>query len=84
MQNFYILYLIISGSSFTAVELCNSGLFSIRLFSMGLNKRQLALFRNKRVFTVVLLEVCTLIYFTDYITRFISTTHCKLYRMYHN
>ena len=48
----------ICGSSFSTIALCNSNLFGWRVFSMGLSRRQLAVFRNKRIFSVVFLEVC--------------------------
>ena len=47
----------ICGSSFSAVSLCNSYLFQLDTFSMGLSRKQMAIFRNKRIFSVVLLEV---------------------------
>ena len=47
----------ICGSSFSVFALCNSYLFRLRIFSMGLSQRQKALFRNQRIFSVVLLEV---------------------------
>ena len=47
----------LSGSSFSMIELCNSYLFHLKTFSMGLSRRQKSVFRNKRVFSVVLLEV---------------------------
>lgn len=48
---------ILFGSAFTAIEICNSNLFSLSVFNMGLNRRQKALFKNQRVFSTVLLEV---------------------------
>ena len=47
----------ICGSSFSVVALANSYLFQLEMFSMGLSKKQRAMFRNKRIFSVVLLEV---------------------------
>ena len=57
-ENLRMLYLlsIISGSSFSAIELCNSNIFQLSKFNMSLTKSQKARFRNKRVFSVVLLE----------------------------
>ena len=54
-----IIYIItfICGSSFSTISLCNSYLFQLNIFSMGLSKKQLAIFKNKRIFSVVLLEV---------------------------
>ena len=48
---------IIFGSAFTAIEICNSNLFYLSVFNMGLNRRQKALFKNQRLFSTVLLEV---------------------------
>ena len=47
----------VSGSSFSAIALLNCYLFSLDMFSMGLSKQQSASFQNKRIFSVVLLEV---------------------------
>lgn len=35
-------------SSYSAVQLCNSNLFDLNIFNMGLNRRQLALFKYVR------------------------------------
>ena len=48
---------ILFGSSFTAIEVCNSNLFHFPIFNMNLNRRQKALFKNKRIYSSVLLEV---------------------------
>ena len=52
------LYLIslICGSSFSAIELCHSHLFGLKVFDMGLNSRQRSIFKNKRIFSIVALE----------------------------
>ena len=57
-QHVKFLYLlcVISGNAFIAVGLCNSNLFGLFLFDLGLNKRQLAVYKNKRIFSIVLLE----------------------------
>ena len=57
-QNIKYLYFvsIIFGSSFTAIELSNCGLFCLNKCNMGLNKHQLAIFANKRLFSVILFE----------------------------
>ena len=47
---------VLSGSAFTAVELCNSGILSINAFQMGLPRRERAIFKNKKFFSVVLFE----------------------------
>ena len=49
---------VITGSSFSAVSLLNSNLFQWPMFGMGLSKFHRQMFRNKRFFSVVLLEVC--------------------------
>ena len=48
---------ILFASAHTAVEICNSNLFYLSVFNMGLNRRQKALFKNQRIFSTVLLEV---------------------------
>ena len=48
---------VISGSAFSAVTLLNSNLFRLNAFSMGLARFHRKIFRNKRFFSVVLLEV---------------------------
>ena len=48
---------VICGSAFSAIEICNSNLFHLNLFNMGLNRRQKALFKNQRIFSTVMLEV---------------------------
>ena len=53
---FLYLFSIFTGSSFTAIEFCNSGLFGLYHFNMGLNKRQLLIFRNKRLYSIILFE----------------------------
>ena len=47
---------ILFGSSFAAVDICNSNIFHLRMFNMGLNKRQQALFKNQRILSIVLFE----------------------------
>ena len=56
---------ILFGSAFTAVEICNSHLFNLSLFNMGLNRRQKALFKNKRIFCTVLMEVKYFVFVFD-------------------
>ena len=48
---------ILTGSAQSTVLVCNSNLFLLKRFNMGLNKRQLAIFKNKRIFGTVLVEV---------------------------
>ena len=55
LRSFYLLCIIL-GSSFTAIELCNTYLFSLSIFSMSLNRRQKAIFKNQRIYSTVLLE----------------------------
>ena len=47
---------ILSGSAFAAVDICNSNIFHISLFNMGLNQRQQAMFKNQRILSIVLME----------------------------
>ena len=58
-QNITTLYLlsIITGSSFTSVELCTSNLFNQDKFSMPLDQLKLDKFQNKKAYTMVLGEV---------------------------
>eukprot|EP01084_Bolivina_argentea_P076852 139328_1 len=46
----------ITGSSFSAVSMLNSHLFSLDLFSMGLSQRNIGYFHTKRVYSIVLIE----------------------------
>ena len=55
------------GSSFTAVELMNSNLFELYLFSMDLSKEQMHRYMAKRIYSIVFLEV--LLYFLLYLLR---------------
>jgi len=56
--NTKLLYLvsILTGSSFTAIELFNSNLFGFSQFDMGLTRTELMSYQYKRVYSVVLLE----------------------------
>ena len=47
---------ILFGSAHSAVVMCNCNIFQIRVFDMGLNRRQRAIFKNKRLFSTVLME----------------------------
>ena len=49
---------VISGSSFSAIDLFNSNLFSHPTFDMGLTKHDYIGFKYKRVYSIVLLENC--------------------------
>ena len=53
-----ILYMfaILCGSSFAAVDICNSNVFHLSIFNMGLNKRQKAIFKNQRILSIVFFE----------------------------
>ncbi len=48
---------IITGSSFTAIELFNSNLFGLPQFDMDLTRTELMGYQYKRVYSIVLLEV---------------------------
>ena len=56
LQSLYTLS-ILFGSAFAAIEICNSNLFHLSVFNMKLSRRQKAVFRNKRMFSTVLLRV---------------------------
>ena len=62
-----ILYIfsIFTGSSFTAVELLNSNLFQLNIFSMDLSKNQLIGFEAKKIYSIVLIEVKKFICFSQ-------------------
>ena len=47
---------IVLGSAFAAVDVCNSNIFHLQMFNMGLNQRQQATFKNQRILSTVLLE----------------------------
>ena len=53
-----VLYMItiLFGSAFAAIDICNSNLFHLSIFNMGLNKRQRAIFKNQRILSTVLFE----------------------------
>ena len=57
--NMKILHLsiFISGSAFSAVELCNSYLFQLPLFSVGVSQRDTVFFKNQRIFTILVGDV---------------------------
>ena len=57
LKALYFLAILLGGSTFTAVKICNSNLFYFNVFNMGLTNRQKSLFKNKRLFSTVLLEV---------------------------
>ena len=80
-----ILYLltIITGSAFGAVELCDSHLFQLEVFSLDLPKRHKQVFKNQRIFSIVLLEnipqfILQLIYLTIFTTN-VSTNNSEAY-----
>ena len=52
-----LLFSIVSGSSFTAIEVMNSELFHLYPFSMGLSMEQYHRYMARRVYSVVILEV---------------------------
>ena len=53
----YNLYLIglaaLSGSAFSAIEICNSQAFGVEIFSMGLTQRHLKAFNGSRLFVAL-------------------------------
>ena len=58
-SNVQLLYFlsIFTGASFTAIELVNSNLFQLEVFSMDLTREQLIRFRAKSVYSIVFMEV---------------------------
>ena len=55
MKYIYMMALL-SGSSFSAINLSNSYLLYLSLFSMGLSKYHKKLFQSKRFFSIILFE----------------------------
>ena len=56
LRTIYFVVALTGGSPYAAVILCNSGFLGLPFFEMGLTRRQQRVFRNKRVFSIVLLE----------------------------
>eukprot|EP01084_Bolivina_argentea_P109463 195666_1 len=54
----FVLYFlsIIAGSSFTAIKLCQSNLFGLKIFDIPLTKGEIIEFQTKRVFSIILFE----------------------------
>ena len=46
--NAFYLITLLTGGTFASVELCNSNIFGLDIFDMGLTYTQVAMFRNKR------------------------------------
>eukprot|EP01084_Bolivina_argentea_P319771 554663_1 len=53
---FLFIVSILLGSSFAAVELFNSHLFNLMLFSMNLSRKYMLSFRTKRLWSIILVE----------------------------
>ena len=56
LRSLYFLIALNGGSTFSTIIICNSNYMGLKLFDMSLTKRQQRVFRNKRVFSVVILE----------------------------
>ena len=58
-ENITILYFlsVITGSSFSGVQLCCSNFFNLYQFDMPLNQFELNKFQNKKMYSIVLCEV---------------------------
>ena len=58
-ENITLLYIlsVVTGSSFSAVGLCCSNLFNLNQFQMPLNSMQRNKFQNKKMYSIVLVEV---------------------------
>ena len=54
--HFLYMLTILFGSAFAAVDVCNSNIFHLQMFNMGLNQRQKAIFKNQRILSTVLME----------------------------
>ena len=61
---------IITGSCFAAIQLCSSHIFQIPLFSLNIPIRHKQIFKNKRIFSICLLEnipqICLKLIFITY------------------
>eukprot|EP01084_Bolivina_argentea_P284660 487939_1 len=57
-DNVTILYLLsfLTGSSFTAIELCHSNLFNLIQFDIPLSKREISLFKTLRIYSTIAFE----------------------------
>ena len=75
---------IITGSSFAATNLLNSYLFQLEIFDMGLTQRQLKGFNTKRVYSIVILEVCICITMISCIQDSFFKFFCCHYRICRN
>ena len=72
---------IITGSGFSATEICNSNLFGLPFFNMGLSRVDMQYFRHRRIFSTVLGEVMDLYFiFRSYQ----NTIYLNIYRIYLN
>ena len=68
---------VLTGSSFSAVEIVNSSIFGLSWFEMGLSHKQVVAFKTQRIYSVILLEVtCTQLM---YIYLFFSCVICYCY-----
>ena len=47
---FLYLIAIFFGSAFAAIDICNSNIFHLPMFNMGLNQTQRAVFKNQRIY----------------------------------
>jgi len=47
---------VLTGSSFSAVEIMNSSIFGLSWFEMGLSHKQVVAFKTQRIYSVILLE----------------------------
>ena len=58
-HNIKLLYFIsiITGSSFSAVEICTSNLYNLNIFDMPLSKTQIIQYQTNSVYSTVLFEV---------------------------
>ena len=59
-ENITLLYIVsvITGSAFSGIQLCCSNLFNLHQFDMPLNQFERNKFQNKKMYSIVLGEVC--------------------------
>ena len=79
---------VLTGSSFTAVEIMNSNFLALQYFDMGLSQRQMIGFKSQRIYSVVILEVCSIHSSINSLVTYLQhnkITHCNvLHRIFLN
>ena len=55
-----LLLSIVTGSSFAAVAVLNSYLFKLEIFDMGLTQKEIRKYNTRRIYSIVMFEVCNI------------------------